>query len=393
MGKFFNIEISKNRVFGLDLLRFIAIFMVLLGHSLIMVPEHLRLSVYPYIFDGVAIFFVLSGFLIGGILIKILTKEKASYYGLLDFWKRRWMRTLPAYLFVLLFLLFYTLIFLPSNFPNGWYRFFFFTQNFLGYYRPGFFAEAWSLSIEEWFYLSVPLILFSFLIIFKTPIKWTLLIVSLLILVLVTWYRYHLYHSFGTIPTNPNPYQKKLINNFLSLAIDYQVIPRLDSIMYGVVGAFFAHYWSKIWNNKFNFLFVFVGLYLLYYTKFQMGTQFGSFANIWCPSFISLAILLMLPFLSNLKNGLGRLTSWITFFSLISYSMYLVNLNVVTIAIIKHTIHGKYSGKKFVPGDYWVIDYILFWLFTIIISFLMYKFIELPFMKMRDKKKILPSEV
>jgi len=73
MGKFFNIEISKNRVFGLDLLRFIAIFMVLLGHSLIMVPEHLRPSVYPYIFDGVAIFFVLSGFLIGGILIKILT--------------------------------------------------------------------------------------------------------------------------------------------------------------------------------------------------------------------------------------------------------------------------------------------------------------------------------
>ena len=70
-----------------------------------------------------------------------------------------------------------------------------------------------------------------------------------------------------------------------------------------------------------------------------------------------------------------------------------MNLNVVTIAIIKHTIHGKYSGKKFVPGDYWVIDYILFWLFTIIISFLMYKFIELPFMKMRDKKKILPSEV
>jgi len=111
MGKFFNIEISKNRIFGLDLLRFIAIFMVLLGHSTNMAPQHIKNFVLKYHYDGVAIFFVLSGFLIGGILIKILNKDKPSYYGLLDFWKRRWMRTLPAYLLVLIFLIFYTLIF------------------------------------------------------------------------------------------------------------------------------------------------------------------------------------------------------------------------------------------------------------------------------------------
>ncbi len=168
MRKFFNIELSENRIFGLDLLRFIAIFMVLLGHSLILAPEYIKPYVYRFIFDGVAIFFVLSGFLIGGILIKILNKEKPSFKGLLDFWKRRWMRTIPAYFLVLIFLIIYTLIFLPNNLPDDWYRFFFFTQNFLGHYRPGFFAEAWSLSIEEWFYLTVPLILFGFLIIFKT---------------------------------------------------------------------------------------------------------------------------------------------------------------------------------------------------------------------------------
>ena len=392
MRKFFNIELSENRIFGLDLLRFIAIFMVLLGHSLILAPEHIKPHVYPYIFDGVAIFFVLSGFLIGGILIKILNKEKPSVKGLLDFWKRRWMRTLPAYLLVLIFLIIYTLIFLPNNLPDDWYRFFFFTQNFLGHYRPGFFAEAWSLSIEEWFYLTVPLILFGVLILFKTSTKWTIIIVSFLIIVLVTWYRYHLYYSFG-LPSNPTPYQLKLFKNYLSLGIDYQVIPRLDSIMYGVIAAFFAHYAPKIWNNKFNFLFIFMGLYILYYTKFQMGKSYGAFANVWCPSLISLAIFFMLPFLSNLRKGLGKWTSWVTFLSLISYSMYLVNLNVVTIAIIKHTIHGKYSGKKFVPGDYWVMDYILFWVLTIFISFLLYKFIEVPFMKMRDKKKLKSSEV
>lgn len=391
MKKFFHIDIAENRIFGLDLLRFVAIFMVLLGHSLIMAPEYIKPHVYPFLFDGVAIFFVLSGYLIGGILIKILQTKKPTYSGLLDFWKRRWMRTLPAYLVVLIYLIIYTLIFLPRNFPDGWYRFFFFTQNFLGYYRPGFFAEAWSLSIEEWFYLSVPLLLFSFLIFFKTSTKWTILIVSVLIIVLITWYRYHLYYSFN-MPSSPNPYQLKLFKRFLSLGIDYQVIPRLDSLMYGVIGAFFAYYTPKMWNYKWNFLFVLLGVYILYYTKFQMGKSWGPFANIWCPSLISLSIFFMLPFLSNLKKGWGKWTSWITFISLISYSLYLVNLNVVSISIIKHSIHGNYSGKKFIPGDYWVIDYLLFWGLTILISVLLYKYIEVPFMKMRDNKKKVPIE-
>jgi len=385
--EFFHLEISKNRIFGLDLLRFIAIFMVLLGHSLILAPGNLKPYVYPFIYDGVAIFFVLSGFLIGGILIKILNKENPSYKGLLDFWKRRWMRTLPAYFLVLIFLIFYTLIFLPKNFPEGWFRFFFFTQNFLGHYRPGFFAEAWSLSIEEWFYLLVPLILFCVLIIFKTSTKYTILIVSLLIIILVTFYRYHLYYSFG-IPNNPNQHQIRLFKKFLSLGIDFQVIPRLDSIMYGFVGAFFAYYAPKTWNNKMNIILFFIGIYMLYYSKFYMGKSYGPFAIIWSPSLISLSIFFMLPFLSNLRKGICKWTSWITFFSLISYSMYLVNLNVVIIAIIKHTIHGDYSLDKFIPGDYWVLDYILFWILTIFISFILYKFIEVPFMKMRDKKKI-----
>jgi len=84
---------------------------------------------------------------------------------------------------------------------------------------------------------------------------------------------------------------------------------------------------------------------------------------------------------------MGKWTVWISFFSLISYSMYLVNLNVVTIAIIKHTIHGNYSIGKFVPGNYWQLDYLLFWLFTISISYVLYQWIEIPFMKMRDKKR------
>ena len=386
MRRLFQFEISENRIFGLDVLRFVAIFMVLLGHSLILVPQEYKKSVNPFLYDGVAIFFVLSGFLIGGILVKIVNKQSASWAGLLDFWKRRWMRTLPVYLVVLLFLLVYTLIFFPVNFPKEWFRFFIFTQNIFGHYRPGFFAEAWSLSIEEWFYLSVPLFLFVALMVFKSSTKWTILLVSIGLLAAITYYRYYLYYSYG-ISENPNLYQIKLFKKFLTYGIDYQVIPRLDSIMFGVLAAFIAHYYPLVWNAKWNILLVFVGLYLLYYSKFHMGKSYGPFANIWCPTLKSLAVFFMLPFMSNLRKGLGKWTIWISFFSLISYSMYLVNLNVVTIAIIKQTIHGNYSVGKFVAGEGWILDYLLFWIFTISISFVLYQWIEVPFMKLRDKKR------
>ena len=57
--------------------------------------------------DGVSIFFVLSGFLIGGILIKVLETEPATFKTLFNFWIRRWFRTLPNYLFILLILIFF----------------------------------------------------------------------------------------------------------------------------------------------------------------------------------------------------------------------------------------------------------------------------------------------
>jgi peptidoglycan/LPS O-acetylase OafA/YrhL len=63
----------QNRNFGLDFLRFIAITTVLFGHSLILVPKDVKPYLKPFVIDGVAIFFVLSGFLIGQILLRVFT--------------------------------------------------------------------------------------------------------------------------------------------------------------------------------------------------------------------------------------------------------------------------------------------------------------------------------
>ncbi|MEY3237348.1 MAG: hypothetical protein RI883_1449 [Bacteroidota bacterium] len=379
---FFKLDQGHNRVFGLDLLRFIAIFMVLIGHSLIFVPHEYKIKAYGFLLDGVSIFFVLSGFLIGGILIKQLEKSKPNYAGLVEFWKRRWLRTLPAYLVVLLFLLIYTALVLPNNLPSDWYKFFFFIQNFFAE-RPGFFAEAWSLSIEEWFYLTIPFILFTVLYFTKSPVKWTVLIVSILVVIAITYFRVYLYQAYNFSGKEEDI---EAFKNYMQLNIEYSVVPRLDSIMYGVIASFIAYYYPKIWQNKFNVLLFVIGIGILYYTKYNMGKSYLIYAAVWVSSLKSLGVFLMLPFLANLKNG-GKITSFITYFSLISYSLYLVNLNVVVNVIIKNTINGTYSGK-YIQNDYWYIDYILFWVFTIAISHTMYKLVEVPFINLRERKNI-----
>ena len=105
---------NNSRVFGLDILRALAILLVVTGHSYYFLPASFKnnvLSVFP---DGVAIFFVLSGYLIGGILIRTLERDGAGFGNLLNFWVRRWMRTLPLYFLILLILCILSYAFVPG---------------------------------------------------------------------------------------------------------------------------------------------------------------------------------------------------------------------------------------------------------------------------------------
>ena len=73
---FFKIDIPKHRIFGLDLLRAIAILLVLFGHSKHFLSINIAYFLNKYILiDGVGLFFVLSSFLIGGIFIKDFEKK------------------------------------------------------------------------------------------------------------------------------------------------------------------------------------------------------------------------------------------------------------------------------------------------------------------------------
>ncbi|MGV9011700.1 MAG: acyltransferase family protein [Flavobacteriales bacterium] len=83
------IEINPKRIYGLDILRAFAIIFVVAGHGQYLLPKNTHFLHRILVFDGVSIFFVLSGFLIGGILIKLIENNPPTKALLLDFWIRR----------------------------------------------------------------------------------------------------------------------------------------------------------------------------------------------------------------------------------------------------------------------------------------------------------------
>ncbi len=88
----------QNRIFGLDFLRAIAILQVVQGHAYQLhyqfwdytpwASKIISFTIFNFV-DGVDLFFVLSGFLIGGILIKSLENQLITTNILWNFWIKR----------------------------------------------------------------------------------------------------------------------------------------------------------------------------------------------------------------------------------------------------------------------------------------------------------------
>jgi peptidoglycan/LPS O-acetylase OafA/YrhL len=108
------------------------------------------------------LFFILSGFLIGGILLA--TRNAPSYYQ--TFYRRRFFRILPLYyVWIVLFSVLYFVgqgwgLVVPQGFSGAFYlaSFFFLFQNFSTSIIESTFivAPTWSLVVEEHFYLLAP---------------------------------------------------------------------------------------------------------------------------------------------------------------------------------------------------------------------------------------------
>ena len=375
LPQFLKIKIGEKRVFGLDIVRCFAILTVVLGHSYDLIPgakesKFLQLLPFP---DGVSVFFVLSGFLIGGILIKTLETKKYSFSVLLNFWKRRWLRTLPNYFLVLIIIIAVTRFVTGEfNYPKTPLYFIFF-QNF-NWPHPHFFDEAWSLSIEEWFYFIVPLLVFIGLHLFPSSVKKSVLIVIFVVIIFTIMLRYYRYLHMSELT--------------IEIWAGYfrgTVLTRLDNIVAGVFGAYLAHYHKDFWVIYKN-QFLTSGILLLLFTAYIPRLFFMDSSFYWCNlSFIfaELGILLCFPFFSQVKTGAGKVYKFVTYTSLISYSMYLVHG-----ALLLHLIIARIHFLQQNSFAILFFRYTIYWITIYIFSILQYKYFEQPILSPRNKKVI-----
>jgi peptidoglycan/LPS O-acetylase OafA/YrhL len=147
---------TPSRTAGLDTLRALAIALVFMYHYAVFVSRKPTFG-WPSVvgWAGVDLFFVLSGYLIANQLFAGLARGQAL--SLRGFWGRRALRTLPVFWLVLAA---YFLLpgALGGRTPPPLWRFLTFTQN-LGLQPGTAFSHAWSLCVEEQFYLALPLVL------------------------------------------------------------------------------------------------------------------------------------------------------------------------------------------------------------------------------------------
>jgi peptidoglycan/LPS O-acetylase OafA/YrhL len=227
---------DRTRQPGLDLLRALAIIVVVIYHAGIMgFPLPNRVHRWGWI--GVDLFFVLSGYLIGGQLLAELARNHRL--NLPRFYTRRSLRILPAY-FVILAI--YVLLPLWREYPDmaqPLWKFLFSIQN-IALHGGTAFSHAWSLAVEDQFYLALPFLL---LVLFSRPRA--AIILSCVILLGGILLRAFL------AAQNPSVDGGVSFRGFQAW-IYYPTWTRLDPLVFGVMIAAIEKFRPRLWEQLTN---------------------------------------------------------------------------------------------------------------------------------------------
>jgi peptidoglycan/LPS O-acetylase OafA/YrhL len=308
---------------------------------------------------GVELFFALSGFLIGKILIEyFINTNNFDLKILLNFWKRRWYRTVPNYLLFLIITIIIGYIgYQKIPELNIILKSIFFIQNFTSRLE-SFYGISWSLCIEEWFYLIYPIPL----LFIRTKDKRKSLMIYTLVFIL-----------FGII----------LRYFFSKLGVGHSLrgitIARLDAIAYGTLIAILVD--SKTYAIKHIELVFYLGICILtaciYYVYFSENTYEEIRSNPFILSLIPFSFACIIPQTTELSilPGYGLITK----ISKWSYSMYLSHLPIIFIVyIIMEDMRSNNVENLF--------SKIIAFGICIFFSRLVYKYFEKPFTLKRPKK-------
>jgi peptidoglycan/LPS O-acetylase OafA/YrhL len=307
---------NRERQPGLDLLRALAIIVVVVYHAGIMgFPLPGRVHRFGWV--GVDLFFVLSGYLIGGQLLAPLARGQGI--NLRRFFARRALRIMPAY-FVILTIYFL----LPSwrEYPeiSPLWKFLISVQN-IGLHGGTAFSHPWSLAVEDQFYLLLPLILLL-------ANRWrpTSVIIPCAIVLGGIGLRAFLAWQ--------NPGETGVSFRGFQTWIYYATWTRLDPLVFGVVLAAIEKFrrpqsWQRLMNSA-VWLWL-PGLALIIYALYMGETdEITVTASIWQFPLIALGMAALLVCVLSLRLPFCRVKiPGAAFVASIAYSAYLIQKLVI----------------------------------------------------------------
>lgn len=358
----------SGRNIGLDICRTIAILLVVLGHMLGHSQPNLTLQSYSsFGIFGVDLFFALSGFLIGRILITESRDWGENHHGgLQQFWYRRWMRTLPLYFFFLPIWMYVQ----QETSLNDVLPYLVFSQN-LAWPMPNFFSLTWSLAVEEWFYFLFPLLLLIFLGLgqsSKASALWAIVL-------------------FIVLPFLARLQVPETISGAYSFdeGLRHVVVYRLDAIGCGVgIAYIFCHHralFDKI--GRLGPLLLVLAIPVMMMPKWGYPGMLGNDLGLSVYLLVSALVFAgLIPFFNAIRiTKLNVGARFVLLTSRLSYSMYLGHIIVfiVVMQVLKRT-----DLYDVIYPNPWLL-YPLFIIGTYVLAWFTQMWVERPFLWLRDR--------
>lgn len=365
----------SSRLIGLDVLRFVAVTLVLHIHALQVFGPTVSsgsVGVLERIFDflppgvrGVDIFFVLSGFLVSGIFFQELARTGSAAPG--RFLIRRGFKIYPAFWLLILVTVILQIFRTGGVYSKGLLAEILFFQN----YVMGLWCHTWTLAVEEHFYLVLALLFFTLK---RFPaangrinLKTIPRVVDAVIL--------------GCFAARVLTWWFDLGNRFNVLWIGSVTHVRIDALFFGV---WLAHGWHNCWDERlktrivsYRYCWAVAGLVLISslsdrFMNITIWNIFGFILN-----YVGAGCLLIAALSLDYRphNACLRFFAWL---GKHSYSVYLWHMLVLE--VMQHVLGGE--SPSF---ETFLIKEFLFFAVSWILGIVLARTIEFPMMRLRDK--------
>ncbi len=368
-----------NRASGLDLLRASAIAWVMLFHAWAMFATSYAIDLWhrpfaafqSYGWMGVDLFFVLSGYLIGAQVLKPLVAGQPFSFA--DFYVRRALRILPAFLLVLALYVCWPAFREADGIQPLW-QFLTFTVNLLiDYQHNKAFSHAWSLCVEEHFYLLFPLL--AWRLTRRPSARQFIMIATAVVLggmLLRSWIWTHYLAPVSL--ADDGRFGQRFIED-----IYFPTWARLDGLLAGVVLATIktcrAALWARLqqYANRIGL----AGLIVTAVALVIFRERAGWLASVIGYPLLSLGFALLVLAGSGTSGWLATVrvpgARWI---AAISYSLYLSHKGVMHVV---HTVLGPALASRH------VLALAIYCLAVLLGGALLHYAIEQPFLQLRER--------